>query len=254
MMPVLFVGHGSPMNAIEKNIFTKGMEDITGSIPKPTAILSISAHWVTNDYRVLTVEKPKTIHDFYGFPQEMYDIEYFAPGSPGFAKKTIELLGGKAIGDTTWGLDHGTWCPLHVMYPLCDIPTFQLSVNQNASPKELFEIGHKLQSLREEGVLIMGSGNIVHNLRLVDFNKNGGFPWAEAFDQHIKNSILQKDYDSIFQYRSLGDIATKSVPTTEHFNPLLYILGATLSTDKVTVFNESCQAGSLSMTSYLFQS
>lgn len=251
-MPVIFVGHGSPMNVIENNEYTKGWEMIAASIPKPTAILSISAHWVTKGTKVSTLENPKTIHDFYGFPKEMYDLEYKAQGSPEFALKTIDLLGGTAVSDITWGLDHGTWSVLKVMYPNADIPVYQLSIDGQASPKELFDIGKKLKSLRESNVLIFGSGNIVHNLGILDFSINGGYKWAKDFDDYIEEKIEQRDFESIQNYRQLGDIAAYSVPTTEHFNPIFYILGAVDDSDRLNVYNKSCMAGSLSMTSYVF--
>ncbi|MEI6578381.1 MAG: 4,5-DOPA dioxygenase extradiol [Eubacteriales bacterium] len=251
MMPVIFVGHGSPMNAIEENEYTQGWREIAASIPKPVAILSISAHWVTSGTKVSVLENPETIHDFYGFPKALFDMEYPAAGSPHFAAKTIDLLG-NADADKSWGLDHGTWSVLSVMYPNANIPVFQLSIDAQASPAELFEIGNKLKPLRENGVLIFGSGNVVHNLGLVDFTKQGGFDWANKFDETIKNNILKRDFENILNYRKLGDIARIAVPTTEHFNPLLYVLGASDSADEITVYNNSSTLGSLSMTSYVF--
>ena len=252
MMPVLFVGHGSPMNAIESNKFTKGWQEIATSIPIPTAILSISAHWLTDGTHVSTVENPNTIHDFYGFPQTLFSVKYNAKGCPLLAQETIDLLGGIAVADNSWGLDHGTWSVLRVMYPNANIPVYQLSINTQATPKELFEIGRKLKPLRERNVLILASGNVVHNLGVLDFSVNGGFDWANNFDDFIENKIKNRDFEDIFKYRELGDIARYSVPTTDHFHPLFYILGATESTDKISVFNKSCMAGSLSMTSYMF--
>jgi len=252
MMPVIFIGHGSPMNAIEDNEFTNGWKEIANVISKPTVILSISAHWETNGTKVSTVENPKTIHDFYGFPEELYNVQYKAKGSSETAFKTIELLEGIAVADTSWGLDHGTWSVLHVMYPGADIPVYQMSIDRNATPQELFELGKKLKSLRDHNVLIMGSGNIVHNLGIMDYSMNGGFELAIEFNDYIIQKIEQRDFESIFNYKKLGDAARLAVPTTEHFNPLLYVLGATSNVDKVAIFNKSYMAGSLAMTSFVF--
>jgi len=252
MMPVIFIGHGSPMNAIEENEYTKGWKEITNSIPKPAAILSISAHWVTNGTKVSTVENPKTIHDFYGFPKELYDVEYKAKGSTEIALKTIELLDGIAVADNSWGLDHGTWSVLNVMYPNADIPVYQMSIDMNAMPEELFEIGKKLKSLRDSNILIMGSGNIVHNLGIMNFSMENGFDLAIEFNDYITKKIEQRDFESILNYKNLGNAAKLAVPTTEHFVPLLYILGATSDSDKVKIFNRSYMAGSLAMTSFVF--
>ena len=252
MMPVIFIGHGSPMNAIEENEYTKGWKEIANSIPRPSAILSISAHWVTNGTKVSTVENPKTIHDFYGFPKELYDVEYKAKGNAEIAFKTIELLDGIATADTSWGLDHGTWSVLNVMYPNADIPVYQISIDMNAMPQELFEIGRKLKSLRDSNILIMGSGNIVHNLGIMNFSMENGFDLAIEFNDYITEKIEQRDFESIFNYKNLGNSARLAVPTTEHFDPLLYVLGATSDSDKVTIFNRSYMAGSLAMTSFVF--
>jgi len=252
MMPVIFIGHGSPMNAIEDNEYTKGWKEITNFIPKPVAILSISAHWVTNGTKVSILENPKTIYDFYGFPQELYNVEYKAKGSSEIAFKTIELLDGIAVADSSWGLDHGTWSVLHVMYPNANIPVYQMSIDMNATPKELFQIGKKLKSLRDNNILIMGSGNIVHNLGIMDYSMNDGFKMAIEFNDYITEKIEQRDFENIFNYKNLGDAARLAVPTTEHFDPLLYVLGATNDSDKVTIFNKSYMAGSLAMTSFVF--
>ena len=252
MMPVIFVGHGSPMNAVEDNEFTLGWKKIAESIPVPKVILSISAHWGTRGTRVSVVEQPETIHDFYGFPKELYDIEYKAAGSPEFAAKTIELLGKTAVEDRSWGLDHGTWSVLHVMYPDADIPVFQMSIDMNATPEELFAIGKKLSPLRESDVLIMGSGNIVHNLGRMEFSEMSGFSWAEIFDKFVYEKIQQLDFESVLSYQKMGEFASLSVPTTEHLYPLFYIMGAAEESDTIKTYNRKFMAGSLSMTSYVF--
>lgn len=252
MMPVIFIGHGSPMNAIEENEFTEEWGKIAKQIPKPKAILCISAHWFTEKTRINTEENPKTINDFYGFPRELYEVRYTAKGAPDLAKKTKDLIGNFAIEDNTWGIDHGAWSILHRMYPKSDIPVYQISIDSLSEPKDLYEIGQKLKELRKENVLILGSGNVVHNLRHIDFSVNGGYDWAEEFDREIKESIERGDFESIINYRNFGECAEYSVPTPEHFYPLLYVLGAVNRNDKVKIYNSSCIAGSLSMTSYVF--
>ena len=252
MMPVVFVGHGSPMNAIENNEYTAGWKKIAATIPKPTAILVMSAHWTTKGIKVSTVEQPETIHDFYGFPKELYDIQYPAKGSRDFAFKTLKLLEGIGTADKSWGLDHGTWSVLRAMYPEADIPVYQLSIDWQSSPQELYSIGKKIKSLREDGVLVIGSGNIVHNLGIIDFSRNEGYEWAQEFNEYINAHVERRDFKKIFNYRELGGIARLSVPTTEHFYPLIYILGLTDENDKLTIYNDTYVAGSLSMTSYVF--
>ena len=169
MLPAIFIGHGTPMNAIEVNEFTKEWKKIAAFIPRPGAILSISAHWLTKGTKVSTLENPKTIHDFYGFPRALFDVEYKAKGSPQLAERTIELSGDAAVGDKSWGIDHGTWSVLNVMYPEADIPVYQMSIDRQAPPRDHFNLGKRLLPLRSEGVLILGSGNIVHNLGILDF-------------------------------------------------------------------------------------
>lgn len=252
MMPVIFIGHGSPMNAIENNEYTKTWKKIADSIPKPVAILCISAHWTTRGTKISTSENPKTIHDFYGFPKELFDLEYKANGAPEIAQRAIQLLAGIAVEDNSWGIDHGTWSVLHRMYPQADIPVFQMSIDMQASPKELFEIGKTIKALRENNILIMGSGNVVHNLGRMNYSMLDGFDWANKFDDYIQAMIEERNFESIFEYKKLGDTASFSVPTTEHFYPLLFILGATDQSDKLTVYNKGFVAGSLSMTCYVF--
>lgn len=251
-MPVIFIGHGSPMNAIEDNEYTKSWRELGTTLPRPKAILAISAHWFTSGTRISDAKAPETIYDMYGFPKELYEIKYSAPGSPELAHKVIELLSGVSVKiDDTWGLDHGSWSVLHAMYPAADIPVVQLSIDRNATPQEHFILGQKLQSLRDEGVLIFGSGNVVHNLSLVSFGTNGGFPWAYDFDEYIKNSVMRHDFDSVQNYKKAGAAALKAFPTPEHFNPLLYVLGSSDNEDSFNVINEECVFGSLSMTCYI---
>ncbi len=252
-MPVLFVGHGSPMNAIENNEYTKEWEALGEKLPRPEAILSVSAHWFTKGTRVSDEEQPETIYDMYGFPQPLYEIVYAAKGSPEFAHKAKELIGSSVSIDNSWGLDHGTWSVLHRMYPKADIPVFQLSVDRDASPQQHFDMGSRLKSLRSEGVLIFGSGNIVHNLSRLDWNSERGYDWAEEFDGYIKRNIVDKDFVGVINYENAGKPAALAFNTLDHYAPLLYVLGASEQVDEVSVFNDSCVMGAISMTSYLFE-
>lgn len=252
MMPAIFIGHGSPMNAIEDNSFTSVWREIAATLPIPSAILSISAHWLTKGTRVCTLQTPPIIHDFYGFPKALFDVDYEAKGSPAMALKTLDILKGIAVEDNSWGIDHGTWSILNVIYPNANIPVFQMSIDENASPEDLFSIGQHLHALRENNILILGSGNVVHNLGCLDFSIEKGFDWAEAFDHHISEKIMNRDFESVIRYKDLGHIAHYSVPTSEHFHPLIYILGASDDMDQITIYNNSCMAGSLSMTCYVF--
>jgi 4,5-DOPA dioxygenase extradiol len=254
MMPVLFVGHGSPINAVEDNTYTRNWVKIAKLLPRPKAILAISAHWFTEGTRITDATNPKMIYDLYGFPEEVYKVEYKAPGAPATAHLTKNLIQKDVIIDNSWGYDHGTWSVLHKMYPEADIPVYQLSIDRNTVASTHYEIGKELRSLREMGVLIFGSGNVVHNLSKLNWEMAGGYSWAEEFDQYIKGKILQKDYLDIIHYENAGKSSQLAFPTPDHFYPLLYVLGATEDNDRLTTFNEECMMGSLSMTSYLFQS
>jgi 4,5-DOPA dioxygenase extradiol len=255
-MPVLFVGHGNPMNAIEDNQFVHGFEKITEDIPEPQAILCISAHWYTKGSYVTAVEQPKTIHDFYGFPPIMYEQNYPAPGHPQLATTTKELLApDPVLLDHEWGFDHGTWTILKHMYPAADIPVIQLSIDYSKPPEFHFNLGKQLAKLREFGVLVIGSGNIIHNLVMVDFGKmdidNYGFDWAlearEIFNQHILNG----DFNPLINYKGLGTAIQLAVPTPDHYLPLLYNLGLKGQNESIGLFNDKLLAGSLSMTSVI---
>jgi len=251
-MPVLFIGHGSPMNAVEDNQYTKAWQQIAAQIPRPESILCVSAHWYTHGSRITDDDYPRMIYDMYGFPDDLYQVQYQAPGAPELAQDTKSLIQRDVKIDNSWGYDHGTWSVLCKMYPSADIPVFQLSVDRSAGAQEHFQIGQELQSLRERGVLILGSGNVVHNLSRVSWSMEGGHPWADEFDGYIKESILAKDYQKVIHYETAGKAAELSFPTPDHFYPLLYVLGASVQEDKVTVFNNSCMGGALSMTCYLF--
>lgn len=253
-MPVVFVGHGSPMNAIEDNIYTRGWKEMAKKIPKPKAIVSVSAHWFTEGTKIMNEENPKTIYDMYGFPDELYEIIYSPSGNPKLAESVKEMISKESVYDNTWGIDHGTWSVLVHMYPERDIPVFQVSIDASAPAEVHYEIGKELKSLRDEGVLLFGTGNIVHNLRLVNWAMGDeGFQWAYEFDNFIKENIQARNHEKIINYESLGDKAKLAVPITDHFNPILYILGATDEDDKVSVYNHKCMMGSLSMTSYIFE-
>ena len=252
-MPALFVGHGSPLNAIENNIYTSGWEEIAGEIPKPRAILSISAHWVTGGTRINSAENPKTIYDMYGFPEELYRVKYDAPGAPELAHATVELISRGVKIDNSWGIDHGTWSVLFRMYPKADIPVYQLSIDSDAPAGIHYEIGKEISSLREKGVMIFGSGNVVHNLFRVNLRMEGGYTWANTFDDYIRDKIIKGQYQDVINHDSAGESAEQAFFTPEHFFPLLYVLGATRQDDRLRIFNNSCTLGSLSMTSYLFE-
>jgi 4,5-DOPA dioxygenase extradiol len=253
-MPVLFVGHGSPMNAIETNEFSIEWQKLGKSLPKPNAILCISAHWETKGTFVTAMEKPQTIHDFGGFPQALFDVQYPAPGSPELADETKNIVTTTNVGlDEKWGLDHGAWSVIRVMYPEANIPVIQMSLDYYQSPQYHYDIGKQLAAMRQKGVLIIGSGNMVHNLRAVDWGKpNQGFDWAIEANSKFKKLILDNDHKQLINYRSLGREVELSVPTPEHYLPLLYTLALKTKKDEVSFFNDKSVMGSLSMTSVKF--
>lgn len=253
-MPVLFAGHGSPMNAIEDNTYTRAWRNIAERIPKPEVIISVSAHWFTKGTKIMNGKNNKTIYDMYGFPDELYGVKYDTKGSPETAEVCSKLISKETEFDNSWGIDHGTWSVLVHMYPGRDIPVFQISVDAYAPPEEHYKIGRKLSALRNQGVLIFGTGNVVHNLWLVDWHKaNKGFDWAYEFDDYVYENVLSRNHENILKFRELGDIAKLAVPTPDHFYPLLYVLGASDENDKISVFNKSCELGSLTKTAYLFE-
>lgn len=249
---VIFVGHGTPMNAIEQNAFTASWRTL-GEAIRPKAILMVSAHWFTKGTWTQDEKQPKVINDMYGFPKPLYEVNYQVNGDIALTNRIRECLGGTVDINNSWGIDHGAWSVLVHMFPKRDVPVVQLSVDALKAPEAHFEIGRKLSALRDEGYLIMGSGNIVHNLRKVNFHKADGEDWADAFDLKIRDAIVAGDYDKCLNYRQLGDIAELAVPTTDHYDPLLYCLGAARASDTVEVFNEARVMGSLSMTSYIFK-
>jgi len=251
-MPILFVGHGSPMNAIENNNFTIAWREI-GQIVKPKAILMVSAHWFTHGTFTQDAEDPRVVNDMYGFPKALYQVNYQVCGDKHLTQRIMECLERKVPINNEWGIDHGAWSVLNHMYPEKDVPVVQLSIDADLKPEEYYAIGKQLSVLRDEGVFIIGSGNIVHNLSLADWEMESGYDWADYFDHEIKEAILAKKHDLCIRYKELGEEATLSVPTIDHYSPLLYILGASREDDHIKVFNENRVFGSGSMTSYLFE-
>jgi 4,5-DOPA dioxygenase extradiol len=253
-MPVLFLGHGSPMNAIEENEFVTGFRNVAQSLPKPKAILCISAHWFIKGTKVTAMEFPKTIHDFGGFPKALFDVQYPAKGSLVLAKETKELLLPIQVElDEKWGLDHGAWSVIKHLYPKADVPVIQMSIDYSQPAAYHFELANRLQSLQKKGILIIGSGNIVHNLGLVDFQNmtrdNYGFDWAIEAREKTNKWILDGNFSELIQYSKQSKAIKLAVPTPEHFLPLIYTLGLKDKKDEITLFNDKLLAGSLSMTS-----
>jgi 4,5-DOPA dioxygenase extradiol len=252
-MPVLFLGHGSPMNAIEENEFVKEFRKTGKEIPKPNAIICVSAHWETKGTFLTAMENPPTIHDFGGFPQALFEVQYPAPGSPGLANETKGLITKTEAGlDYKWGLDHGAWSVIKHLYPDADIPVIQMSLDYYQTPQYHYDLGKELSSLRNKGVLIIGSGNIVHNLGMVAWDKLDklyGFDWAIEASEKMKNFILNDDHQSLINYTSQGKAFQLSIPTPEHFLPLLYALALKENNESITIFNDKQVAGSLDMTS-----
>lgn len=254
-MPVLFFGHGSPMNAVQKNDFTDFLGKASQFSPKPKAILAISAHWETRGTKVLKVAHPKTIHDFGGFPEALYKIQYPAPGDLKLADSIVDLMKRHQVeADSNWGLDHGTWALLKFLYPQADIPVLQLSLNQNKTLAEHLSLARDLRKLRDQGVLIMGSGNVTHNLRLVDWSDPAKpIAWAVEFDEMIKKALLERnDRALLAQDGKLRTLWNTAHPSLEHFLPLLYAYGASDLSDSTKFIFEGFQMGSLSMRAVRF--
>ena len=251
-MPILFIGHGNPMNAITDNAWHRSWQQLGKALPKPQAILSVSAHWLTRGTKVTGMVKPKTIHDFGGFPRELFEAQYPAPGAPALAKTTSELVSSTTIlPDESWGLDHGTWSVLLPMYPAADIPVYQLSLDYAQPTTYHYEIGKQLSKLREKGVLIIGSGNLVHNLGQVDWSGgNKVYDWAVEFDSKMSEWISKGDHASILNYQKLlGNTATMAHPTYDHLLPLFYVLGLQQKGEELHYFNDQFDMGSISMRS-----
>jgi 4,5-DOPA dioxygenase extradiol len=253
-MPVLFLGHGSPMNAIEENEFVAGFRNIGKTIPRPNAILCVSAHWETRGTFVTAMEKPKTIHDFGGFPKTLFDVQYPALGSPELARETKALVKKTEIGlDEKWGLDHGAWSVIKHLYPNADVPVIQMSLDHYQTPQYHYELAKELSVLRKKGVLIIGSGNMVHNLGMVAWDKlqteNYAYDWALEASEKMKKFILSNHHQELINFRSQGKAFELAIPTPEHYLPLLYALALKEENEKVSLFNDKAMGGSLTMTS-----
>jgi 4,5-DOPA dioxygenase extradiol len=258
LMPVLFIGHGSPMNGIEDNEFSQRWTQMAKEIPTPAAVLVVSAHWFSKGTRITAMNFPETIHDFGGFPQELFDVQYPAPGDPALAMETAELIHSAHVElDHDWGLDHGAWTVVRRMYPEAKIPVLQLSIDYSKAPQYHYDLAKELYALRKKGVLIIGSGNMVHNLRMVSWqninNPGFGFDWALNMNDTFKQLISDGDNNPLINYESLGAEARLAIPTPEHYLPLLYSLGLKGSKDNISFFNDKAVAGSLTMTSVLIK-
>jgi 4,5-DOPA dioxygenase extradiol len=251
MIPAVFFGHGNPMNALYRNAWTEGWAEIGRSIATPKAVLSISAHWYVPALAVTAMERPRTIHDFGGFPRELFEYQYPAPGSPELAARVQDLLGGQAISDEhQWGLDHGTWSVLCHVYPDADVPVVQLSIDETQSAQWHYELAKKLSPLRDEGVLVIGSGNFIHNLHTYAWGKHDvePFDWALRFEDTARRLILDGDHQPLINYESLGKDAHLAAPTPDHYLPLLYVLALKREGDSVSFPVEGFDGGSISMT------
>ena len=252
IMPVLFIGHGSPMNGIDENEFTRAWKQLAAEIPKPKAILCVSAHWLTTGTFVTAMPKPETIHDFGGFPKALFDVEYPALGDPALAKEVAGMVKSAQVGlDDRWGFDHGAWSVVKPMYPNADIPMLQLSIDYYKPAQYHYDLAKELKGLRKKGVLIIGSGNMVHNLGLATFgNFNApGFDWALEMNEHFKKHILDGNHQPLINYSSFGRAATLAIPSPDHYFPLMYSLGLQDKGEKVSIFNDKAVAGALTMTS-----
>lgn len=245
-MPALFIGHGSPLNALEDNVYSRAWAELGENLPRPKAILGISAHWQTDGTRVTAMSQPRTIHDFYGFPRALFDFVYPAPGSPALAARIKARMPGIEL-DQDWGLDHGSWSILCHLFPDADIPVLQLSLDTKKSPEQHYQLGKALRCLRDEGVLIVGSGNIVHNLQAAIW-RDTAHDWAVAFAERVKRLIAAGDHSAVVKYRELSDAAL-AIPTDEHFLPLLYILGLQGDGEQVGFFTDKTTLGAIAMLS-----
>lgn len=253
-MPVLFLGHGSPMNAIEENEFVRGFRAMGKDIPRPNAILCVSAHWETQGTWVTAMSKPRTIHDFGGFPRELYEVQYPAPGDPELAKQTTDLITTAEVGlDQSWGLDHGCWSVVKHLYPEADVPVIQMSLDYTKDATYHYNLAKELAALRNRGVLIAGSGNMVHNLRMVAWDRlnddNYGYDWAQEANSRMKEYMLTGNHRQLIDYKSQGKAFDLAIPTPEHYLPLLYILALKGSNEDIQLFNDKAVGGSLTMTS-----
>jgi 4,5-DOPA dioxygenase extradiol len=253
--PVLFIGHGSPMNIIYKNEYTKSLQKLGMSLQKPDAILVVSAHWLTEGTFVCSADKPEQIYDFYGFPDELYAVKYHPPGARAIAESIAHKLKSDNIQlNAEWGIDHASWAVLAHMYPKADIPVFEMSLDVLKNEEEHYALGKKLSFLRRKNVLIIGSGNIVHNLRQIDFDENAKpFPWAIEFDEYIKDALLRKDRDRLLRYKELSPVSRLAVPTNDHYLPFLYSAALQEDDEQIKFIHESIRNGSISMRCFMVQ-
>lgn len=249
-MPVLFIGHGNPMNALADNPFSRALAGLGKTLPKPRAVLCVSAHWMTEGSWVTHMENPRTIHDFYGFPKELFEVQYPAPGDPTIAERIRAEVSDPKIqpDDELWGLDHGTWSVLRHMYPAADVPVLQLSLNIAHPAPYHYELGMKLRGLREQGILILGSGNIVHNLRRIRWEPDApAYDWAVEFDAWVKERLEAGDHASLVEKALDSEAGRLSIPTPDHWYPFLYALGASDKNDRLRFEYEGIENGSISM-------
>ena len=252
LMPVLFIGHGSPMNGIEDNEFSQRWKKMAEKIPTPEAVIVVSAHWFTSGTQITAMDFPETIHDFGGFPEQLFNVQYPAPGDPKLAKETASLIQTSNVTLAhDWGLDHGSWTIIRHMYPKANIPVLQLSIDYTKPPQYHYDLAKELSVLRKKGVLIIGSGNMVHNLRMIswDMINGGGYDWALKMNDKFKDLITGSDHKALINYETLGAEARLAIPTPEHYLPLLYSLGLQTSRDDISFFNDKAVGGSLTMTS-----
>lgn len=259
LQPVFFIGHGSPMNGIEQNTFSNQWKEIGKSIDLPCAVLVVSAHWLTKGTHVTAMSEPKTIHDFGGFPQELFEVQYPAPGSPFLAEETTRLMTSTNVGlDHDWGLDHGTWTVVRHMFPDANIPVLQLSIDYYKPAQYHYNLAKELYGLRKRGVLIIGSGNMIHNLRMVDWKQLSepgfGYDWAKTLNETFKKKILSKSHQDLIDYEKFGTAARYAIPTPDHYYPMLYALALMSDKDDISIFNDAYVGGSLTMTSFRFDS
>ncbi|MBX3253007.1 MAG: 4,5-DOPA dioxygenase extradiol [Chitinophagaceae bacterium] len=256
-MPVLFIGHGSPMNGIENNEFSAYWSSLGKELPEPKAVLVVSAHWLTRGTHITAMDHPKTIHDFGGFPPALYAVQYPAPGNPALANETQQLITSTNVGlDHDWGLDHGAWTVVKHMYPHANIPILQLSIDYSKPASYHYDLAKEIFSLRKKGVLVIGSGNMVHNLRMIAWDKldvpGYGYDWAMEMHEIFKNKISNGDHQALIHYEQLSPAAKLAVPTPDHYYPLMYTLGLQDKNETPTFFNDKLVAGSLTMTSVRF--
>jgi 4,5-DOPA dioxygenase extradiol len=252
-MPVLFVGHGNPMNAIETNSFSQTWQGLGQVLPKPKAILSVSAHWLTfGDSKACRVQVPKTIHDFSGFPTQLFEQVYPCPGAPELASLSSELSHGVIEITEDWGLDHGTWSVLLQMYPQADIPVYQISIDFRKPPVFHYQLAEKLRKLREKGVLILTSGNVVHNLQKINWTGLQPYDWALEFHSLVKQAVLERDDQMLIDFDKFGSLGKMAHPSYDHYLPLLYSLGLRMPDDDVAFFNDDFDLGSISMLSWAY--